>query len=202
MKDITGNVYGRLTAVAPKVKGKYGWIWECQCSCGNSHEAVATELIRGKVQSCGCLYHESRYTHGMSKTKLYSTWRDMKQRCLNPKCKAYQWYGAKGITICERWMTFENFLEDMGGTYEEGLELDRIDGSLGYNPTNCQWLSSKENAGKLTKQIMIEVDGKKYTINQLAESLNVEPYKIRSRWYSSGKNDKKIKEFIQEMKKR
>jgi hypothetical protein len=64
----------------------------------------------------------------------------MKTRCLNPKATGYSYYGGRGITICERWLTFANFLEDMG-VRPEGLTLDRIDGSKGYSKENCQWAS-------------------------------------------------------------
>ena len=71
---------------------------------------------------------------------LYSTWRSMRGRCSNPNLDAYPWYGAKGITVCDRWNSFTNFVEDMGER-PEGFTLDRINSDQDYSPSNCRWAS-------------------------------------------------------------
>lgn len=77
--------------------------------------------------------------HGLSKTPLYSVWQTMKQRCINPRCRGYRWYGAKGITLCEEWQNPESFYEwAINNGYKPGLTIDRINPSEGYSPNNCR----------------------------------------------------------------
>lgn len=120
-----------------------------KCDCGNSIRVEIYSVVgkRGNTMSCGCLGKEKRLeaniTHGRSQRDsqhyaTYSSWQHMKARCLNTKNKYYKNYGERGITICDRWMKFENFLEDMGDRSKE-LSLDRIDNNKGYFPENCKW---------------------------------------------------------------
>lgn len=82
-------------------------------------------------------------THGMSRTPLYRVWDSMVRRCTNPSHKKWRLYGGRGITICERWLKFENFYADMGET-PTGLTLDRIDNTKDYEPGNCRWATYSE----------------------------------------------------------
>lgn len=155
-KNITGQKFGNLTPIHKygcgdtKVKGSN---WVCRCECGHWKITRVAYLVRGDVKSCGCLV---RRTSGkgmfMRKKldeigrKLYRVWRGMKVRCLQKSHHSYQFYGARGVTVCQRWMKFENFHTDMRNGFEFGLTIDRIDSGKGYSPENCRWLTMKEQS--------------------------------------------------------
>ena len=124
--------------------------------------------------------------HGRTKSSTYQTWRDMKQRCYNPKCSLFKWYGAKGIGVCARWIdSFESFLEDMGEK-PKGKTLDRINVNGDYEPSNCRWATKKEQANNTTTNVVLSVPGFRGTLAQISERFQIPSPTLRGR-YREGK---------------
>ncbi len=126
-----------------------------KCSyCGKEVEKIKREGLINK--SCGCAKYtdnKSSTTHGMRKHKIYTAWAGMKDRCYREKSLKYPNYGAKGVTVCDRWLkSFENFRDDMLPTWKEGLSLDRKDPYGNYEPSNCRWATDTTQAQNIRKE--------------------------------------------------
>jgi hypothetical protein len=119
-----------------------------RCGCGREKTALAYRLKVGKGANCP---HCRVKTHGASYTRTFKIWSGMKARCTNPNLKAYKYYGARGIVMCEEWLKYENFLQDMGEC-PDSLTIDRIDPLGGYNKQNCRWLSLSENSRRASQK--------------------------------------------------
>lgn len=154
-EDLTGRRFGRLIAKehvldSPEHKGG-GWI--CQCDCGNKCFTRTNSLKSGKTTSCGCYSRESAsvnkraMTHGLSKSRLYITWRNMRVRCSNKNDREYKHYGGRGIQVCPEWRdSFEAFRDwALANGYQDDLTIDRIDVDKDYSPDNCRFITRSEN---------------------------------------------------------
>jgi hypothetical protein len=142
-----GNRYGRLLIVRFSHMNKWNQrVYLCRCDCGTEKAIHGRRLVIGNARSCGCLSKEVRTRHGKRDSTEYRIWTLMWQRCTNKKLDAYKWYGARGISVCERWRKFENFLADMGER-PPGMTLDRFPNKDGhYEPGNCRWATATEQA--------------------------------------------------------
>lgn len=123
-------------------------MWQCECDCGKQTRASRLDIRSGRTRSCGCRIGEGigarSTTHGKTDTPEHRVWRHMLGRCFNPTDDAYRNYGARGITVCERWRTFENFLADMGERPTNNHTIERKNNDGNYEPDNCVWLPRPE----------------------------------------------------------
>lgn len=185
-ENLIGLTFGKLLVVSKVSKRR----WICKCACGSEKELSLTTctLVKFKVQSCGCLLAEKTrkrcITHGMSYSTEYTSWAAMKARCLDFKSKDYQRYGKKGITVCGRWLIFENFLEDMGFKPTPKHSLDRIDYTGNYTPENCRWATKKEQANNRISNKLITFNGETLTISEWTTKLGLNRKTISNRLHS------------------
>ncbi len=151
-KEMTGTRVGRLVVV--RREGTYAngaARWECLCDCGTPCFYAGADLrIPGKLKSCGCYDRENmasmHTTHGDSHSPTYRTWADMKRRCYDPARRDYRWYGARGISVCDRWRNdYSAFLLDMGQR-PQGMTVDRLNPDGHYEPGNCRWATPAQQA--------------------------------------------------------
>lgn len=110
----------------------------------------------------------------------YDLWLGMKQRCSNPNHLAYHNYGGRGIKVCERWLTYDNFMADMGPR-PTGMTIDRINNSLGYEPSNCRWATRVEQSANTRSSVNVTLRGVTKTLTQWAEAVGMRYPTLRSR---------------------
>jgi len=140
---IEGEKFANLTVLS-REGGYKNASWICVCDCGNETVATTCHLRSGHKTSCGC-NKKGAYTHKMSRTKTYRSWKELRSRCNNPNSDKAKWYRLKGITVAPEWNSFEVFFNDMGER-PEGTSIDRINPEWGYYPENCKWSTPKQQA--------------------------------------------------------
>jgi len=183
--NLQGQRFGRLTVIEENGRRSNQILWKCLCDCGKECSTIGQLLREEKTRSCGCLLierrKEIRKTHGQADSPLYRVYRAMRNRCENPNVKSYQHYGARGIKVCERWHTFENFYADMGNRPEDGT-LERIDNNGNYEPSNVRWATKKEQANnKRNNRIYVSSDGTEKNMSQWAKELGISPSGLQAR---------------------
>ncbi len=151
--SLIGRRFGRLVVTGRAPHGSQRAIargrWECACDRGARHTAMGRDLLDGLSHSCGCIIAYLRHMESVARGTAglhekhaaeYSTWTNLKQRCLNPRHPKYPDYGGRGVTVCARWSgSFANFFADMGARPSAKHSIDRINNDGNYEPGNCRW---------------------------------------------------------------
>ena len=186
VKNIIGHKYNRFTVVElDSIQPGVGSIWVCKCDCGNIKKINAGDLKSGNTKSCGCHLSEvvgkQSVKHGATKNSnvngTYKSWRSMKARCSNPKCKSYYCYGGRGITFCDRWDEYKNFVDDMGER-PIGYSLERKDPNGNYEPKNCCWIPNNQQSKNTRRTAWVLLNGEKMIQADAARRLNKNPSTI------------------------
>lgn len=167
--DLTGQRFGKLTVIRFYSMDKHNHaLWECKCDCGNIFIARSYGLRNGDVKSCGCIVRRGHTIPKISKSPIYRRWKNMIERCYNPKVDSYPLYGGRGITVCDEWKDdveeFYRWAIDNGFSPE--LSIDRIDNDGPYAPWNCRWVDDFTQARNKRNSVTIKVNGEHMTLSE------------------------------------
>jgi hypothetical protein len=168
-----GVVYGKWTVIDDSKP-----LWKVRCECGQKKEIRRDFILRGL--STGCMSCGQK-KHGLEATKVYNAWAAMKQRCLNQNNRFYHLYGGRGIKVCEKWLTFKGFLEDVGKPPNKSSSIGRIDNNGNYEPSNCRWETQKQQIRNRSNTTMIHFEGKSLSAADWADKFDLTPKIIRER---------------------
>lgn len=185
-KDLTGRKYGRLTAIKSVERDKNNhYKWLCRCECGNEKIIYAHSLRNDVTKSCGCLskeiISEVNSTHGMTDTPIHYSWLFMRGVCNNSNNKQYKDYGGRGITICDRWLKFENFYEDIGERPSKDHRFGRKDVNGNFELSNCKWVTIKEQNNNKQNKVLLIIDEKIHSKIEWSEISGTNYHSICSR---------------------
>lgn len=189
---IIGQTFNRLTAT--KKVGEYHW---CRCTCGTDKLVRTDKLKSGHTKSCGCWAREvteasrkpkqdkqPRERVPLDKQQLRRRWYSMHRRCSNPKDPHWKNYGGRGITVCERWSSFEAFYEDMKHVFKPHLQLERVDNSKGYSPENCTFATPIQQGRNRRDNVLVRLaSGSTCTLTRAAVLLDWPYSRVYSAYY-------------------
>lgn len=180
--DVAGQRFHYLTAIRHIKLAR----WLCRCDCGKERVVYLSYLRNGMAKSCGCKNINSAKTHGLSRTPAHRAWVSMRSRCHNPQNHPnWENYGGRGISVCERWNSFENFLADMGER-PNGTSIDRIDVNGIYEPGNCRWATAREQANNRRDARRLTFQGRTMSCAEWARELGMTRSKLHIRLFRLG----------------
>ena len=178
--NLVGKKFNRLTVVCFSHM-KSNSYWKVKCDCGNELTVADNDLKRGRTKSCGCLLLEKVSKHNMCGTPTYNSWANMIQRTTNVNHINYKEYMGRGIDVCNKWLTFEGFYEDMG-TKPPNTSIDRVDNDKGYYKENCKWSTMLEQSNNKRSNVNITYKGKTQTLTQCSKELGINRGTLNSRF--------------------
>lgn len=174
IKDLSGKTFNYIKVNSlHKVENKQTF-YKCTClNCGN--EFIANNSKIHKSIACGCLKGKMTYRwKHHDNPHLYKKWTHMKSRCQNPNDISFKNYGARGISLCDEWKDYDNFYEwALSNGYKKGLEIDRIDANKNYEPSNCRFITKKQNNRNQRRTRYYLYNNEKLSLGEIAERLNV-----------------------------
>ncbi len=182
-KNLIGKRFGRLL-VNNKTRlkdGRRGWV--CKCDCGKTAIIRTNHLLNGNTRSCGCFKKETNKTHGKRNTITYNTWANLKQRCYNQNASGFKNYGGRGIKVCDRWLDFKKFLEDMGERPSKNYSIDRIDNNGDYCKENCRWATRIQQNRNSRHCNKLSFNGKTLTLSGWSEITGINLATLNYRFY-------------------
>lgn len=185
MVDISFQRFGRWFTIGPTSKQGTQYKWLCLCDCGNVRAIAIGCLRAGKSRSCGCLKNDvtaaRMYIHGKHRSPEHSVWAGMWQRCDNKRNPGYADYGARGITVCDRWRDFELFLADMGTRPSLHHSIERVNNNDGYNPANCIWATKIQQCSNTRRNVIITWRGETKCLTEWVRVLGQNYERVRGR---------------------
>jgi len=191
--DITGQRFGRWFVLSKSEKKCHSCtIWWCRCDCGTVKEVLYRYLKNGRSTSCRCYANEllvkMSTKHGCvsggNKTPEYICWLQMIGRCHRTKHKMFNYYGGRGISVCDRWKLkggFINFLKDMGVRPSINHSIDRLDNNGNYNKENCRWATKSQQSNNTRRNRVIIIDGERMTALDISKKFEINYSTVISR---------------------
>jgi len=196
-KPLEGLQFTNLTVIERVENRNKKVMYKCLCSCGNYMITDMSHLTSGHTKSCGCL----TLLHGMSQTYIFRIWSSMVQRCTTTTHKQYDYYGGRGITVCNEWINdFNKFYEDMGDRPTEQHSLDRENNELGYSKANCRWATRKEQQNNIRSNVLLTCNNETLTLAQWSEKTGINYHTIRNRIERGWSIERTLTEEVQESK--
>lgn len=199
----------RLTYIETVGKIKYPKstviLVKCKCLCGNEIVVRKGNFTNNHTKSCGCLNKEKtsqlNKTHGLSKSSTYKSWQSMLSRCLNKKFTNFENYGGRGIKVCDRWLKFDNFIDDMGLKPYKDYQIDRINNNGNYDIDNCKWSSRTENCNNRNNNVKYNYKGELLSVTEISRRSKIDRTRISNWKNRSNYSTEKIETLIEKYSK-
>lgn len=172
-KDETGQVYGKLIVLHEVQSSKPGAYWRVRCGCGHEFDIFGGNLRSSRTTTVQACIKCRRIRHGLTDTHEHRVWRKIRQRCFSLGNKDYGHYGGRGITVCDRWNKFENFLADIGKQPFPKAEIGRIANDGPYSAENCRWETRSQQTRNTRRNHMLTFHGRTQCLSAWAEELGL-----------------------------